>query len=139
MVTLLATGKHTEIVLTRGPGLHTILGMTIDIAIGDCIDKCYRKLREYDEVLLDPSKSEEYIERFNQNTMTEFIPTDYFDFIKDVDNISPGAFLEKLARYGDPSEFEMPITFKSEFNADMSFTGIATSFKSKVCISILTL
>lgn len=34
MVSLLATGKHTEIILTRGVGLHTILGMTIDIAIG---------------------------------------------------------------------------------------------------------
>lgn len=38
-LSLLVTGKHTEIVLTRGVGLHTILGMTIDIAAGDCLDK----------------------------------------------------------------------------------------------------
>ncbi len=38
-MTLLATGKHTEIVLNRGVGLHTILGMTIDVAMGHCLDK----------------------------------------------------------------------------------------------------
>ena len=51
MISLLVTGKHTEIVLTRGIGLHTILGLTIDVAVGGAFDKGYRKVREYDSVL----------------------------------------------------------------------------------------
>ncbi len=37
-LSVLATGGHTEIILTRGVGLHTIMGMTIDLAIGNYLD-----------------------------------------------------------------------------------------------------
>jgi len=37
-LSVLATGGHTELVLTRGVGLHTIMGMTVDIAVGTFID-----------------------------------------------------------------------------------------------------
>jgi N6-L-threonylcarbamoyladenine synthase len=52
-ISLLFTGKHTEIVLTRGVGLHTILGMTIDSAVGECFDKAYVVFKKYDKVLHD--------------------------------------------------------------------------------------
>lgn len=52
-LSLLATGKHTEIVLTRGVGLHTIIGITVDIAVGECIDKTYGQIKKYDNVLKD--------------------------------------------------------------------------------------
>ena len=52
-VSLLATGKHTEIILTRGVGLHTILGMTIDSAVGECLDKAYMFFKKYVNVLRD--------------------------------------------------------------------------------------
>ena len=52
-MSLLVTGKHTEIVLTRGVGLHTILGMTIDSAIGECLDKAYMQFKKYYKVLKD--------------------------------------------------------------------------------------
>lgn len=36
---MLTTGGHTEIVLTRGVGLHTIMGMTIDMPLGNFLDR----------------------------------------------------------------------------------------------------
>lgn len=39
-LSVIATGKHTEIVLTRGIGLHTILGFSIDLAVGTLLDRC---------------------------------------------------------------------------------------------------
>jgi len=43
-----------------------------------------------------------------------------------------GSFIEKLAKYGDPSEFEFPIGFKDQPNADMTYTGFRTSIISAV-------
>jgi len=37
-LSVLATGGHTEIILTRGVGLHTIMGMTVDLSIGSYLD-----------------------------------------------------------------------------------------------------
>jgi tRNA A37 threonylcarbamoyltransferase TsaD len=44
--------------------------------------------------------------------------------------MSRGSFLEKLAKYGDPSELELPIGLRNEQNADMSFTGLKTAIQS---------
>ena len=41
-LSVLVTGKHTEIILTRGVGLHTILGFSLDIAVGTLLDRCAR-------------------------------------------------------------------------------------------------
>lgn len=38
-ISVIATGAHTELVLTRGVGLHTVLGYDIDIAIGRVLDR----------------------------------------------------------------------------------------------------
>lgn len=46
-LSVIATGKHTEIVLTRGVGLHTILGFTVDIAVGTVLDRAGREVAEY--------------------------------------------------------------------------------------------
>jgi len=52
----LCTGKHTEVVLTRGCGLHTVVGISLDQAIGNTLDKFAKtiktKLSEIDETLL---------------------------------------------------------------------------------------
>jgi N6-L-threonylcarbamoyladenine synthase len=50
---MLITGAHTEIVLNRGVGLHTILGMTIDSAAGECFDKASVVLKKYEKTLKD--------------------------------------------------------------------------------------
>ena len=38
-LSVLCTGKHTQIVLTRGVGMHTIMGMTKDNAVGQVLDR----------------------------------------------------------------------------------------------------
>jgi tRNA A37 threonylcarbamoyltransferase TsaD len=43
-----------------------------------------------------------------------------------------GRYIELLAKYGDPSEIELPLGLKSEQNADMSFTGLKTAIQSVV-------
>ena len=50
-MSVLATGKHTEIVLNRGVGLHTILGISIDSAVGECFDKASNTMKKYKDVL----------------------------------------------------------------------------------------
>jgi len=50
-VSLLVTGKHTEIVLNRGVGLHTTLGITIDAAAGEIFDKASSLLLGYKNIL----------------------------------------------------------------------------------------
>lgn len=52
-ISLIATGKHTEIVLHRGVGLHTVLGMTIDVAMGSCFDKASNMIKKFDHLLKD--------------------------------------------------------------------------------------
>jgi len=43
-LTLLVTGGHTEIVLTRGVGLHTIMGISVDITLGVFLDNVTRDI-----------------------------------------------------------------------------------------------
>lgn len=50
-ITLLVTGAHTEIILTRGVGLHTIIGLSFDIALGNCLDRIAKCIRVYEKVL----------------------------------------------------------------------------------------
>lgn len=128
-VSLLATGKHTQIVLSRGVGLHTILGMSIDSAVGECFDKAYSYIvKHYREVLDNKEARQEFIDKFNQRVSKPSlkIPEGYFDFL-DNKKVCGGLFVEKLAQYGDPSETELPLGLKTDVNADMSFTGLKTA------------
>ena len=111
-VSLLVTGAHTEIVLTRGVGLHTILGMTIDVAVGETLDKAYSKLREYDHIYTDKQQIQSFVQEYNNDKDHEDkISSDYFDFLNTISDstIAPGLFIERLAKFGDPSEYELPI------------------------------
>ena len=38
-----------------------------------------------------------------------------------------GKVIEMLAKYGDPSELELPLGFKDQPNADMTYTGVKTA------------
>lgn len=79
-LTLLATGGHTELVLNRGVGLHTVVGMTIDIAMGQCFDKASNMLKLYEDVLKDEKQIKQFIADYNQKN-EEKIPDDYFVFL----------------------------------------------------------
>lgn len=50
---MLATGAHTEIVLTRGVGLHTIMGFSIDIGIGTFLDQIANEIGQRKDILGD--------------------------------------------------------------------------------------
>jgi N6-L-threonylcarbamoyladenine synthase len=50
---VLATGAHTEIVLTRGVGLHTIMGFSIDIGIGTFLDQIANEIGQRKDILGD--------------------------------------------------------------------------------------
>ena len=113
---MLITGAHTEIVLNRGVGLHTILGMTIDSAAGECFDKASVVLKKYDKTLQDREAQNEFIEKYNKKMKDagkgeqSMIPADYFSFLNDKDlKMSRGRYIELLAKYGDPSSIELPI------------------------------
>lgn len=45
-LSILVTGKHTEIVLSRGSHLHTVMGMTTDLALGNVIDRLAKQVSE---------------------------------------------------------------------------------------------
>jgi tRNA A37 threonylcarbamoyltransferase TsaD len=53
------------------------------------------------------------------------------------ENHSRGLWIEKLAKYGDPSEIELPLGFKHQTNADMTFTGVKTAVQSAVSSIII--
>ena len=50
---MLATGGHTEIVLTRGVGLHTVMGFTIDIGIGTFLDSVAVEIQHRSDIFDD--------------------------------------------------------------------------------------
>lgn len=39
-LSVIVTGAHTELILTRGIGLHTVLGIEVDLSIGRLLDRC---------------------------------------------------------------------------------------------------
>lgn len=83
-VSLLATGKHTQVVLSRGVGLHTILGMSIDSAVGECFDKAFVYIKKHYQRVLDNKEArQEFIDKYNQRVKTPSlqIPQDYFSFL----------------------------------------------------------
>jgi hypothetical protein len=66
------------------------------------------------------------------------IPDDYFSFLNDQNHkMSFGSYIEKLAKYGDPSYLDLPIGLKSDQNADFSFSGLKTKIQSIVSYSFV--
>jgi tRNA A37 threonylcarbamoyltransferase TsaD len=51
------------------------------------------------------------------------IPDNFFDGLE---KFSGAALVEKLARYGNPTKFEMPTPLAADVSCDMSFSGIST-------------
>lgn len=88
-VSLLITGAHTEIVLHRGVGLHTVLGMTIDLAAGDCFDRASVMIKKYEHVLKEVEEQNEFIDKYNEKMKNagkgpeSMIPSDYFSFLNE--------------------------------------------------------
>lgn len=106
-LSVLATGGHTEIILTRGVGLHTIMGITIDIALGTFLDNVTRDVLMRKDLVGDKAKINSFVTLYNRTNPLHKIPTNYFDGLSEW--ATAGQTLEKLAKYGDPTEYELPI------------------------------
>jgi tRNA A37 threonylcarbamoyltransferase TsaD len=89
-LSVVATGKHTEIVLTRGVGLHTILGFTVDLAVGNVLDRAGKEVADYcrhkfglafDGAPTDSSKRKlvtEFVQLYNKQNPTARISESFF-------------------------------------------------------------
>ena len=93
-------------------GNHTIFGINLDETL--------EKVREKFQLELSHSLSaidnldEQKKEFTNQyNSISNEIPEDWF---KNLD-------IDSMARFGDPSIFEMPSVMQSDISCDLSFTG----------------
>lgn len=108
---VLATGGHTEIVLTRGVGLHTVMGFTIDIAIGNYLDRVGNTIgRELVRMVNDGAVGREKLEDFvgNLHAKSKVTVEEVRGLIEGETKFG-GAHLEKFARYGDARRIPFPI------------------------------
>lgn len=128
-VSVLVTGAHTEIVLTRGVGLHTVMGFSVDIGIGTFLDSVAEEIAQRTDIFDDKKQIADFISDYNNKNPKDIIHKEYFDDVLKLPHT--GKFLERLARYGDPREFEMPIPQKLDSTANMSFSGLQSFAKFK--------
>lgn len=94
--------------------MHTILGMTIDVAAGELFDKAAVIIKKYENVLKEEDNQNEFIDKYNKKAGSEVIPKDYFKNLLANDKISRGKYIEMLAKFGDPTEIELPLGLKSD-------------------------
>jgi len=107
--------------------------MTIDTPIGQTLDRISYIYQYFEGVLKDKAAIADFVNRYNAAKDAESqIPSDYFGFLEDP-TMMGGRFIEKMAKYGDPSrrEFALPLTFLQDPSADFSFTGFYTAVKQK--------
>ena len=67
-LSVLVTGGHTEIVLTRGVGLHTVMGFPIDIAIGTFLDRIAKNIApSFTNALQDKTAAFKFVQKYNDS------------------------------------------------------------------------
>ena len=64
-LSVLATGGHTELVMTRGVGLHTIMGITVDLAVGVFIDSAVEMALARKDILGDEKQIRTFVYKYN--------------------------------------------------------------------------
>jgi len=109
-----------EIVLVRGVGLHTVLGISIDGTIEQLFrNTLYELCKQFREILVDKALHEEFI----QHHKTEIDPLFYNDLDYLIDSGKQLELLEKLSYYGNPTVHSMPVVNDIE-TCNMSFAGL---------------
>ena len=101
--------------------------------MGSCFDKASNLILKFENVLKDEDQIKAFIKSYNEKN-DQKIPSNYFDFLKDEQELHRGSLIEKLAKYGDASHYEFPIGFKNQINADMTYTGLRTAIISSVIL-----
>ena len=104
------------------------MGFTVDIAIGTFLDRCAKALTPtLATALQDQDLVNSFVEQYNAKNNKDPIPLGYFDGILLDSSMHGGQLLEKLARYGDPAEFPLPIPKRLDVTANMSYAGLETA------------
>ena len=122
-VSIIASSKITQIVLSQGVGSHRIFGTSIDIGVGDFLDRSAMNLYKAKENLLLKVKSSMGDEKANK-----------IDKILNKDQYYGGEIFENLAEYGDASQVAFSIPMIKDNSTDMSFTGLLTTAKNKILV-----
>jgi hypothetical protein len=82
------------------------MGFTIDTALGTFLDSVAKDVLSRKDLVGDKAKITSFIKTYNI-THRDRIPTNYFDGVSEW--VATGKTLEMLAKYGDPTEYELPI------------------------------
>jgi tRNA A37 threonylcarbamoyltransferase TsaD len=127
-LTLASTNDNTELILSQGVGDHTILGFSLDNTASLVLEKfsidVYQSLREIDLKNGNlKNQISQFVTLYNEKNPDHAIPEGFYDSIIDLRGAN---LVEKLARYGNPTKFEMPTPLAGDLSCDMSFSGIRT-------------
>ncbi|CAI2361490.1 unnamed protein product [Moneuplotes crassus] len=130
---VVASNNLTQLAYTKDVGKHRIFGTTIDIGLGNCLDKIYvkgfRAYPEFAKVLNNKELQEEYLNYCLKNGI-RVTPND-FDFLKNEDPYG-GQFIENLAKLGNPFEFKYTVPMQKDNSTDLSYTGFWTSVLASI-------
>lgn len=114
---LLASGGHTSLVLCNGISDYSILGSTIDDALGIVrllnfeMKNSFTKLKY--NFLLFSGEAFDKVSRMMQLSVGS----------------NGGAMIEKAAKNGKSEVFNLPIPLQRKINCNFSYSGLKTSFR----------
>ena len=101
--------------MTRGVGLHTVMGFSIDTGIGNYLDILGQYVGiEYAKMIKDEQKLKQFVENWSPESLQKVDTTVTTDKILNLLNGVPSEcgrmHLERFARYGDARRkpFTMP-------------------------------
>ena len=130
---VIVTGGHTEFVLTRGVGLHTVLGFSIDVAIGNYLDRLGQIVGiESAKMIKDEQKLKQFVDNWSPSSLqiaddTAVTTDEILNLLNGVPSECGGMHLERFARYGDSRRKPFPIP--EVHSTNVTFAGLETFFK----------
>ena len=129
-LSVLVTGAHTEIVLTRGVGLHTVMGITVDLALGNFLDRAAADIMPtFKAAVENKDKVAEFVAWYSAGHSDNPMPADYFEGVLLNPSMHGGQLIEKLARYGDPAGFALPVPQAVDGSANLSYSGLGSALQ----------
>ena len=131
-VTVLVSGGHNMVLLSRGLGNHVILGSTLDDSIGETFDKTARLLGEAAPPQTSPSPVAVVGVPGGDDSCWCCLP------VPGITKIPGGPHLERMATEGDDTAVPLPKPMsKSKDRAlregrDYSFAGLKSAVRQKI-------
>ena len=104
------------------------MGITVDVAIGNFLDRCAKDVAPTLRAALEgEAAAAKFVAWHNAGHVDDPMPEDYFDDLLTDRAVHGGQLIEKLARYGNPAAFTLPIPKAADVSANMSYTGLHTA------------